>query len=60
MGFHSLIMVFESFEFPHQFLYFDKKIGISAYQAKFATISHFDEKLAHTMKYDQTMIEKNV
>ena len=57
MGFHSLIIFFENFEFTHRFLYFDKKVGISAYQAKFATISHFDEKLAHIMKYGQTIIE---
>ena len=29
MSFHSLIMVFENFEFRHRFLYFDKKVGIS-------------------------------
>ena len=50
-------MVFENFEFRHRFLYFQKKVGISAFQAKFATSSHFDKKLAHIIRYGQTIIE---
>jgi len=50
-------MVFENFEFRHRFLYFQKKVGISAFQAKFATSSHFVEKLAQIIKYGQTIIE---
>ena len=57
MRFHFLTMVFENFESRHRFLYFQKKVGISPIQAKFATSSHFVKKLAQIIKYGQTIIE---
>ena len=43
--------------YRHRFLYFQNKVGISAFQAKFATSSHFIENWAHVMRNDQTIIE---
>ena len=57
MGFPFPTTVFENFESRHRFLYFQKKVGISAFEAKFPTSSHFLEKLAQIIKYGQTIIE---
>ena len=57
MGFHFIITVFENFEFRHRFSFFEKKVWISAFEAKFAISWDFVEKWAQIIKYGQTIIE---